>query len=159
MDMTPEWYYPKVGLTPASLWDRYDAEIAASPIPRHAVTELYMSAFYQSLDLLREITVIAEVARAWHGRVPMSVASNGRRANVESTLIVTKLRPLFDYIVAAEDVKQGKPAPDVFLEAARLMGVVANRCVVFEDSDEGLEAAHRAGMRGVDIREVYTPKR
>src|SRR5277367_190691 len=60
MDMTPEWYYPKVGLTPASLWDRYDAEIAASPIPRHAVTELNMSAFYQSLDLLREITVIAE---------------------------------------------------------------------------------------------------
>jgi HAD superfamily hydrolase (TIGR01509 family) len=47
----------------------------------------------------------------------------------------------------------------VFLEAARLMKVEPDRCVVFEDSNEGLEAAQRAGMRGIDIRESYTPQR
>jgi len=91
--------------------------------------------------------------------VPMAVASNGRRENVEASLTVTKLRPLFDFIVAAEDVERGKPAPDVFLEAARRMAVSPARCVVFEDSDEGLEAARRAGMRTIDIREYFAPQR
>ncbi|MEO6982268.1 MAG: HAD family phosphatase, partial [Edaphobacter sp.] len=87
-----------------------------------------------------------------------AVATNGERANVESTLRVTELLPLFDEVVAAEDVKHGKPAPDVFLEAARRMHVVAGRCVAFEDSDEGLMAARAAGMRVVDIREYFVPE-
>lgn len=103
--------------------------------------------------------MIAEIARRWHGRVPMAVASNGRRQNVEATLKAAKLLPLFDCIVAAEDVVHGKPQPEVFLEAARRMKVVPERCVVFEDSNEGLEAAHRVGMRGIDIRAFYSPQR
>ena len=87
----------------------------------------------------------------------MAVGSNGRRGNVESTLTATGLLPLFDFVVVASDVPQGKPAPDVFLEAARLMNVAPDRCVVFEDTDEGLEAAHRAGMDGRDIRKVFRP--
>lgn len=75
----------------------------------------------------------------------MAVASNGRRQNVEATLRVTNLLPLFDCVIASDDVLRGKPEPDVFLEAARRMKVEADRCVVFEDSSEGLEAAHRAG--------------
>ena len=87
----------------------------------------------------------------------MAVASNGTRLNVEMTLRSTGLLGLFDTVVVAADVKQGKPEPDVFLEAARRMGVKAERCVVFEDSDEGLEGARRAGMDGRDIRLVFTP--
>jgi HAD superfamily hydrolase (TIGR01549 family) len=116
-------------------------------------------AFQAGLERLQEVTVIAEIARKWHGRVPMAVASNGRRENVEASLTVTKLRPLFDLIVSAEDVQRGKPEPDVFLEAALRMGVAAADCVVFEDSDEGLEGARKAGMRGIDIREYFAPKR
>ena len=52
----------------------------------------------------------------------------------------------------ADDVARGKPEPDVFLEAARRMGVPAAECVVLEDSDEGLRAAKAAGMRAVDVR-------
>jgi HAD superfamily hydrolase (TIGR01509 family) len=89
----------------------------------------------------------------------MAVASNGRRGIVEASLTATKLRPLFDYVVAAEDVARGKPEPDVFLEAARRMGVAAADCIVFEDTDEGLEGARRAGMRRVDIREYFSPER
>jgi HAD superfamily hydrolase (TIGR01509 family) len=111
------------------------------------------------MPLIREVAVIAEIARAWHGRVPMAVASNGRRENVEATLAVTKLLPLFDFIVAAEDVERGKPEPDVFLEAARRMQVEPGQCVAFEDSNEGLDAARRAGMRTVDIRDHYLPER
>ena len=58
----------------------------------------------------------------------------------------------FDTIVTAEDVTHGKPAPDIFLEAARRIGVEPQNCQVFEDSDAGLEAANRAGMIATDIR-------
>jgi beta-phosphoglucomutase-like phosphatase (HAD superfamily) len=159
LTMTPEWYYPRGGLTPDALLDDYDAQLSGALISRQGVFERYNVAFASEVQSIEEITIIAEVAREWYGRVPMAVASNGRRSNVEATLTVTKLRPLFDHIVAAEDVKHGKPDPDVFLEAARRMKIEPAGCIVFEDSNEGLEAARRAWMRGIDIRGYYMPAR
>lgn len=159
LTMTPEWYYPRVGLTPDALLDDYEAQVALRALPRKRILDRYNIAFHETMPLIREIAVIAGIARAWHGRVPMAVASNGQRTNVEATLAVTKLLPLFDFIVGAEDVERGKPEPDVFLEAARRMLVEPERCVAFEDSNEGLEAARRAGMRTVDIRAYYSPAR
>ena len=152
LSMSEEWYMPRVGLTPAALLDAYEAEVAGGPVERERIYARYGEVFQGSLGLLREFSVVADIARRWKGRVPMAVASNGHRENVEKTLGVTGLLGLFDFIVAAEDVKRGKPEPDVFLEAARRMGVAAGRCVVFEDSDEGLEAARRAGMDARDVR-------
>ena len=83
----------------------------------------------------------------------MAVASNGHRLNVESSLRATGLLRFFNHIVAAENVAQGKPAPDVFLEAARRMHVAPSDCVVLEDTDEGLAAARAASMPAVDIRQ------
>jgi beta-phosphoglucomutase-like phosphatase (HAD superfamily) len=159
LTMTPAWYYPRVGLTPDALMEEYEAQLPGPPPSRQGVFDRYNLAFQAGLPMIAEIHVIAEIAREWHGRVPMAVASNGRRRNVEATLKAANLLPLFDCIVAAEDVVHGKPEPDVFVEAARRMQVEADRCVVFEDSNEGLEAARRAGMRSVDIRAHYTPRR
>lgn len=158
LTMAKDWYYPRGGLTPDALMDDYEV-LLGRRVPREDIFARYTVAFQAGLEKLQEVTVIAEIARQWRGRVPMAVASNGRRANVEASLTVTKLRPLFDYIVAAEDVARGKPEPDVFLEAARRMDVAAVNCIVFEDTDEGLEAARRAGMRRMDIREYFAPVR
>ena len=156
LTMMEEWYHPRHGLGPHPLIDEYEAEFGvSSPIPkidRDAFFARNNAAFQAAIPLIQEITFVADIARAWHGRVPMSVASNGVRENVEASLVSTKLRPLFDHVITADDVKHGKPAPDVYLEAARRMMVDPAKCIVFEDSDEGLEAAHRAGMRGIDIR-------
>ena len=157
LNMTDAFYYPRAGLTPRALFDECEREVVGSPIPRKEILEHYSVAFQDGLHLLQEVSVVAEIARTWKGRVPMAVGSNGRRGNVESTLGVTHLLPLFDFVVVASDVPHGKPAPDIFLEAARLMKVDPKRCIVFEDSDEGLEAAHAAGMDGRDIRKVYCP--
>jgi len=159
LTMTPAWYYPRVGLTPDALLDEYEAQLSSPAPAREGILQRYNVAFHAGLHSIREINVIAEIAREWHGRVPMAVASNGQRRNVEATLRATRLLPLFDCIVGAEDVAHGKPEPDVFLEAARRMKVAPDRCVVFEDSNEGLEAALRAGMRGIDIRAYYSPQR
>lgn len=57
--------------------------------------------------------------------------------------------------MTADDVARGKPSPDIFLEAARRLGVPAERCYAFEDADLGLQAARAAGMKAVDIRPAY----
>jgi beta-phosphoglucomutase-like phosphatase (HAD superfamily) len=150
--MAPEWYGTRHGLGPDALIDEYEAEFRPPAIDRKALFERNNVAYQMGIPLIREVAFVADIARAWHGKVPMAVASNGICANVEATLAATNLRQLFDYIVTSEDVEHGKPAPDVYLEAARRMKVEPTLCVVFEDSDEGLEAAGRAGMRAIDIR-------
>lgn len=158
LTMAKEWYFPRGGLTPDALMNDYEA-LLGHAVPREDIFARYTVAFQAGLEGLEEVSVIAEIARKWHGRVPMAVASNGRKKNVEASLTATKLLPLFDYVVAAEDVERGKPEPDVFLEAARRMGVATEDCIVFEDTEEGLEGARRAGMRRVDIREYFAPVR
>jgi HAD superfamily hydrolase (TIGR01509 family) len=86
----------------------------------------------------------------------MAVASGSHRALVESTLRAIGALDWFPVIVAAEDVANPKPAPDVFLLAAARLGVAPAHCTVYEDADLGIEAARRAGMRWVDIR-TLTP--
>lgn len=87
----------------------------------------------------------------------MAVASGGIRRLVDRTVAGLGLTDYFEAVCTAEDVVHGKPAPDLFLLAASKIGVAPEECVVFEDSDLGLEAAARAGMQGVDIRPWLTP--
>ena len=73
---------------------------------------------------------------------------------VELTLSQIGIREWFEILVTAEDTTRHKPEPDVFLEAARRMNVSAEICTVYEDTDLGIEAARRAGMKWVDIRKM-----
>jgi HAD superfamily hydrolase (TIGR01509 family) len=78
---------------------------------------------------------------------PMAVASSSLPAVVEGRLQALGVRPLFGAVVSSFEVPRGKPAPDVFLEAARRLGARAEACLVIEDSVHGLKAARTAGMR------------
>ncbi|MFF8784339.1 HAD family hydrolase [Streptomyces sp. NPDC015125] len=82
---------------------------------------------------------------------PMAVASGSSRAAIEAVLAGTGLDALLTTVVSAEEVAHGKPEPDVFLEAARRLGVDPARCVVLEDAAPGARAAHRAGMRCIAV--------
>ncbi len=79
------------------------------------------------------------------------VATSAPRANAEVMLRALMLDSLFDTFVGAEDVTHGKPAPDVFLAAARAAGADPSRCIVVEDAAVGIEAARRAGMRSIGV--------
>ena len=159
LTITPEWYHPRHGLGPEDLLDAYEADFKVGSLARDVFYDRVNQAYLSGVHLIKEIKVVADVAREWFGKVPMAIASNGVRKNVEATLIATRLRPLFYTLVTADDVEHGKPAPDVYIEAASRLRVNADRVVVFEDSDEGLEAARRAGMRAYDIRQVWSPMR
>ena len=114
------------------------------------------------LTLLHEVTALDSVvgiAERYRGRLPMAVASGGYRAIVQQTLQAIGIHDWFDALVCAEDTARHKPEPDVFLEAAaRLGNIPASACVVFEDTDIGLEAARRAGMQGIDVRGWVPPR-
>jgi HAD superfamily hydrolase (TIGR01509 family) len=88
----------------------------------------------------------------------MAVASGGERSIVEATLNTIGLRDFFNTIVSVNDVTRGKPAPDIFLLAAQRLGVTPSECIVYEDSEGGLEAAHRAQMRSIDVRVLWQYK-
>jgi predicted MFS family arabinose efflux permease len=107
------------------------------------------------LDLVREITWVADLARTWHGRKPLAVASNSTAGTIAETMTHVGLAGLFRTVVSLDDVSAGKPAPDIFLLAAERLGVPATRCLVLEDSDVGVEAADRAGAAVVDVRTVH----
>lgn len=113
--------------------------------------------FLPLIDRAVPIDLVVAIARREHGRRKLAVASGGFRWVVERTLEVAQIAPLFDAVVTAEDVKRGKPAPDVFLRAAELLAVEPAKCIVYEDADLGLEAARAAGMACVDIRPWIAP--
>lgn len=80
-----------------------------------------------------------------------AIASSAPLANVETVLKALHLRELFGVLVTAEDVRQGKPEPEVFLKAASLLGVSPSESIVVEDAAMGIEAARRAGMRSIGV--------
>ena len=104
------------------------------------------------LDRVAPIVPIVNIAREHHGKVPLAIATGGSRRVVQQVLDHLRLRPLFDAVVTNEDVTRQKPAPDIFLEAARRLGVPAAQCRAFEDTDLGLQAIRAAGMDAVDVR-------
>jgi len=108
--------------------------------------------FYKELKHVKAIKPVLEIARENRGRIPMAVASGGLRHTVEQTLRQLDVLNWFDAIVTAEDVENHKPAPDVFLEAARRMQISPADCCAYEDADLGLQSIRAAGMNAVDIR-------
>jgi beta-phosphoglucomutase-like phosphatase (HAD superfamily) len=108
-------------------------------------------AFMGSLEKLELIIPVVEFARKASLTKPVAIASGGTRDVVTSTLRKTGLAPLFPVVVTADDVVHGKPAPEMFLLAAKLMGVAPESCLVFEDGQPGMEAAKAAGMKCVFV--------
>jgi len=95
--------------------------------------------------------VVAFVRALKAARVPCAVGSSAPRPNIVCGAEALGIRDVFPVIVSAEDVHRGKPAPDIFLLAAKRLGVPPGRCLVFEDAPAGVAAAKPAGMRAVGV--------
>jgi beta-phosphoglucomutase family hydrolase len=105
----------------------------------------------------RVIEPTAEFARRMAKTHPLAVASGGPREIVKRSLELSGLAPLFKVVVSADDVVHGKPSPDMFLLAAKLLGVEPTRCLVFEDAEPGMRAAEAAGMKYVRVPSRVQP--
>jgi beta-phosphoglucomutase family hydrolase len=110
--------------------------------------------YLQFLPQVGPIHAVVEIAKENFGRIPMAVASGGTQQIIVQVLEHLKIRHLFDAVVTSEMVANQKPAPDIFLEAARLIRVDPKFCRAYEDTDLGMQAIRSAGMDAVDVREL-----
>jgi beta-phosphoglucomutase family hydrolase len=118
-------------------------------MPVDSLAERKESLYLEQLPKLKAIPEVLEHVEAQYGRIPLAVVSGSRRSSVTGSLSIVNLLDKFETIVAAEDYKHGKPAPDAFLLAAERLGVPPRDCLVFEDTDLGIQAATAAGMASV----------
>ena len=112
--------------------------------------------FIELIPQTLPIEPVVELVHQFHGVKPLAVASGGTREIVTKILSALGIVKKFDAIITVEDYRQGKPAPDPFLEAARRLGIVPERCLVFEDTTAGIASAKAAGMKWVLVE---PPKR
>jgi HAD superfamily hydrolase (TIGR01509 family) len=140
-------------------WSRYlheTAGLAASPDTINAeVVESMLAAYREHLPLVEG--AVAAVQRL-AARYPLAVASSSNRPLIDAVLDASGLEAFFRATVSSEEVARGKPAPDVYLEAARRLGVVPARCAAIEDSHSGIRSARAAQMHVVAIpNPTYPP--
>ncbi|MGA3135851.1 MAG: HAD family phosphatase [Terracidiphilus sp.] len=128
-------------------------------MPVEAVAERKEDLYLAQLPQLKPIPEVLDIIHAQHGRIPFAVVSGSRRNSVVGSLTALGLLDKFDTIVSAEDYKNAKPAPDAFLLAAASLGVAPADCLVFEDTDLGIQAATAAGMASVKVPEPWERKR
>ena len=145
-----EWFHGHGGMSEHMVLDIIEERLGRG-VDREGIITQARDGMLQQLHALREITVVADIARHYHGRLPMAVASNGSRQIVSACLRHLGLERLFDAIITIDDVENPKPAPDMFLLAAGRLALEPGACLVFEDSREGMLAATRAGMTHVDV--------
>lgn len=126
---------------------------AKSPEERYAIGErkeaLYRELYAPHLRLLPGLDDLLEWSLA--RQMPVALATAGDYNNINFTLDGLNIRRYFRALVGSEDVTHGKPHPEVFLMAAQKLGVAPEKCLVFEDSPAGVEAARRAGMKCVAL--------
>jgi beta-phosphoglucomutase len=84
-----------------------------------------------------------------------ALATSSPRGNISAVFAATEMEKYFDVVVSSEEVKHGKPHPDVFLAAAERLNIAPGRCIVIEDAPAGIEAAHRAGMKAIGVRTTH----
>ena len=123
-----------------------------------AVAHEKEEAYLPLMAEIEPIYAVVEIAKANYGKIPMAVASGGTEKIITRVLKRLNIRHLFDTIVTSEMVKNQKPAPDIFLEAARRIGVEPKFCRAYEDTDLGMQAIRSAGMDAVDVRELIAKR-
>ncbi len=120
-------------------------------MPVEGVATRKENLYLELLPQLKAVPEVAEHIEDQHGRIPFAVVSGGTRESVTASLGSLQLLDKFDTLVCAGDYQKSKPAPDAFLLAAAKLGVAPESCLVFEDTDMGIQAAKAAGMASVKI--------
>jgi HAD superfamily hydrolase (TIGR01509 family) len=116
-------------------------------IDADALYKYKQQVFLASLGEMEIIEPVADFARKVSRSRPIAIASGGKRNVVLAILEKSGLASLFPIVVASDDVKNGKPSPEMFLLAADRMRVLPENCLVIEDGQPGVDAARSAGMR------------
>ena len=146
---TWEEYKLSIGKNDERIWtelkERYNIDLDVQEligIYNVSLTEYFTTA--KDIPIVKDVDTLLEVIR--HEEILCAIGSASSRTNIELVLNHVRGKDLFKAIASGDDVRNGKPSPDIFLLAARMLNIDAHECVVIEDSACGVQAALRAGM-------------
>ncbi|HCV43805.1 MAG TPA: hypothetical protein DGH68_10010 [Bacteroidetes bacterium] len=148
-----DFFFSKKGMEEREIVDLYNREFSMT-LDRVATVHAKHMFFREHPSEFKPIKNVVDVVWRYKDNLPMAVASGSTRQNVLMELETIGIKHLFSTILTADDDIKPKPAPDIFLEAARRIKVAPHLCQVFEDGELGLDAARRAGMLSTDVRGV-----
>jgi beta-phosphoglucomutase family hydrolase len=120
-------------------------------MPIEAVGWRKEALYYELLPELKAVPEVLEHIDDARGRIPIAVVSGSTRESVTASLVTLNLLDRFDAMVCPGEYKKSKPDPEAFLLAAKKLGVAPEHCLVFEDTEMGIQAATAAGMASVKI--------
>jgi HAD superfamily hydrolase (TIGR01509 family) len=139
-------------------WSRYMHErIGLAESPEEINDEVVRRMLERYRESLPLIDGAVDAVRRLAAAFTLGVASSSNRPLIEVVLERAGIAELFAAVVSSEEVARGKPAPDVYLEAARRLEVEPGRCAAVEDSSNGIRAAHAAGMRVLALPNSHYP--
>ncbi|HZY63224.1 MAG TPA: HAD-IA family hydrolase [Edaphobacter sp.] len=124
-------------------------------MPVEEIAHRKESMFFELLPQLKAVPEVLEHIEDQHGKIPFAVVSGSTKQSVEASLGSLKLLDRFDTLVCAGDYKNSKPHPEPFLLAAERLGVAPEMCLVFEDTEMGVQAATAAGMASVKVPQPW----
>jgi HAD superfamily hydrolase (TIGR01509 family) len=140
-------------------WSRYMHDVVGLPEPPEEISAEVVrrleEIYRRELPLIDgAVEAVERLAERW----PLGLASSSNRELIDLVLGLSRLARYFQVTISSEEVPRGKPAPDVYLEAARRLGVAPARCAAVEDSENGIRSAKAAGMYVLAIpNRVYPP--
>jgi HAD superfamily hydrolase (TIGR01509 family) len=153
-DFTEQRHYTLGGMPTEEIIATLNAEqgLTMDPVEVALQKEEY---YYEIIHQLQGIPEVLEEIEAKHGTIPFAVVSGGTRDSVTRSLNALGILDKFDLLVCAGEYEKSKPDPEPYLMAAKLLGVVPERCLVFEDTEIGIRAATAAGMTSVKIAQPW----
>lgn len=154
---SPEAQRAMMGMS-SSEWSRYmHDELGLPQSPEEINDEVVRRMLDRYRAALPLVPGAVEAVRALAGTFPLAVASSSNRPLIDAVLDTAGISDCFAATVSSEEVARGKPAPDVYLEAARRLGAIPAGCAAVEDSANGMRAAHAAGMSLIAFPNPHYP--
>jgi beta-phosphoglucomutase family hydrolase len=124
-------------------------------MPVEAVCRRKEALYYELLPELKAVPEVLEHIEEAHRRIPIAVVSGSTRESVTASLVTLNLLDRFDTMVCAGEYSKSKPDPEAFLLAAKKLGIAPESCLVFEDTEMGIQAARAAGMASVRVPQPW----
>jgi HAD superfamily hydrolase (TIGR01509 family) len=149
-DFSEELFYAWGGRPTAEIISTLNQQRGLS-MPVERVARRKEEFYFELLPELKAVPEVLEHIEAQHGRIPFAVVSGSARDSVRASLEALKLLDRFDALVCAGEYERSKPDAEAFLLAAAKLGVAPMNCLVFEDTEMGIQAATAAGMASVKV--------
>ncbi len=154
IDFTPEIFARLAGIPAVGTIEKLN-EMFGTNMNAEEVGHFKEAEYEKIMHKMKPIVPVVELAKKYHGILPMAVGTGGYKRLAWKTMEICGLDKYFDILVSTEDVAKPKPFPDTFLKCAELMGVSPLVCEVFEDAQLGIQAAKAGGMMATLVTDYY----